>query len=173
MAYFLFKRWKERLFSLRREEVIPRETKLPLTFLPINDENAAWVTPLRGEIYEKQFREQLALGDFGYYACVDGKPVGYGWAKHTGSDDYFFEIGADCVYLCRFFVTEEMRGNGIYPALITALIEREANCVRFYIAVEEGNASSERGLSKVGFHFVGRYAFLRGFKHTFNKKQLR
>lgn len=171
MAYIL-KRWQERLFCLQREEIIPHEARIPITLLPINDKNAAWVIPLRGEIYEKQFREQLAMGDFGYYACVDGKPVGYGWAKHHGSRDYFFKVGGDCVYLCRFFVAEEMRGNGIYPALITGLIEKEADCTRFYIAVEKGNQASERGLLKVGFRFVGQYAFLRGLRYTFNKKIL-
>ena len=172
MAYFLFKCWHERLFHIERGKVIPKASDLPLSFVPITEENAHLVCALRGKEYEAQFRYQLSLGDFGYYAYYDGKPIGYGWAKHADSDDYFFKINEGCVYLCRFFVHESMRGQGIYPSLISALIEREKETDTFYIAVERGNTSSERGLKKVGFGHVKEYGFLRGFKHTFNKKKL-
>lgn len=115
MAYFLFKCWHEQLFFAERERAVPRVTDLPVTLVPITEENAALVRDLRGARFEEQFRYQLSLGDFGYYACLDGKPIGYGWAKHAGSDDYFFKIGAGCVYLCRFFVHETARGHGVYP----------------------------------------------------------
>lgn len=172
MAYFLFKCWHERLFHIERGKVTPKSSDLPLSFVPITEENAHLVCALRGKEYEAQFRYQLSLGDFGYYAYYDGKPIGYGWAKHADSDDYFFKINDGCVYLCRFFVHESMRGQGIYPSLISALIEREKETDTFYIAVERGNTSSERGLKKVGFGHVKEYGFLRGFKHTFNKKKL-
>lgn len=172
MVYFLFKCWHERLFRVHRGNVIPHTARVPITLEPITEENAGIAKTLRGEIYAKQFCEQLTMGDFGYYACVDGTPVGYGWGKHAGSDDYFFKIADGCCYLCRFFVHESMRGQGIYPALITALIERESDCDHFYIAVERGNEASERGLKKVGFSFVKEFGFIRGFKHTFNKKKL-
>lgn len=172
MAYFLFKRWPERLFRVRRKDAVPQKAAVALTFVPIDGENAAWVTQLRGQVYEGQFRRQLELGDFGYYACADGRPVGYGWVKHAGSDDYFFRITEGCCYLCRFFVHESMRGQGIYPELITRLIQRERECGCFYIDVERGNTASERGLKKVGFQFVKEFGFIRGFKHTFNKKTL-
>lgn len=173
MAYFLFKCWHERLFHIERGKVIPKASDLPLSFVPITEENAHLVCALRGKEYEAQFRYQLSLGDFGYYAYLDGAPVGYGWAKHSGSDDYFFNIGENCVYLCRFFVHEAARGKGIYPAIITKLIEKERAVDSFYIAVERGNVSSERGLCKVGFEFVKEYGFIRGFKKTFNKKMLK
>ena len=172
MAYFLFKCWHERLYSAKREDLIPVAPRIPIELVPITNENAYLVKELRGEIYEEQFAYQLSLGDFGYYAYVDGKPVGYGWVKHKGSDDYFFKITDGCVYLCRFFVHESMRGNAIYPALITALAERERDAETLYIAAERGNTASERGLLKVGFGFVREFGFIRGFKHTFNKYAL-
>ena len=172
MAYFLFKCWHERLFQIRREAVIPRKAKTELTFLPVDESNASWVRELRGTVYEGQFCQQLSMGDFGYYACVNGKPVGYGWVKHPGSSDYFFKTDEGCCYLCRFFVHQSMRGLGIYPELICKLIERESKYDCFYIAVELGNESSERGLKKVGFTYVKECGFIRGFRHTFNKKQL-
>lgn len=172
MAYFLFKCWHERLFSVERNNIVSHKNE-KLTFVPITNENASLVKELRGEMYEGQFLYQLSLGDFGYYAYLDDKPVGYGWAKHPRSDDYFYKIGEKCIYLCRFFVHESVRGHGIYPCIITALIEKENNFDKFYIGVERGNISSEKGLTKVGFKFIKEYGFIRGFKHTFNKKILK
>ena len=172
MAYFLFKRWPERLFRIHRKNVIPQKASIPFTLQEIHAENVHWVCSLRGDVYEKQFLTQLSLGDSGWYAMVDGKPVGYGWVKHPGSDDYFFRISSGCCYLCRFFVHESMRGRGIYPEMITELIRREPDCSCFYIDVERGNIASERGLRKVGFEFVKEFGFIRGFRHTFNKKTI-
>jgi len=173
MAYFLFKCWHERLFSVNRNDVVLQNSDLALKMVPITKENASLVCDLRDPVYEGQFRYQLSLGDFGYYAYLDDRPVGYGWIKHTGSDDYFFKIGEDCVYLCRFFVHESLRGHGIYPEIISALIQKEDTVKTFYIAVERGNESSERGLKKVGFQFIKEYGFIRGFKKTFNMKNLK
>ena len=172
MAYFLFKCWHEKLFRVKRADAKFQVSDLDLNMVPITEENLSLVRELRAPEYESQFRYQLSLGDFGYYAYHDGVPVGYGWVKHAGSDDFFFQIGEKCVYLCRFFVHESMRGHGIYPAIISALIDREQGIDSFYIAVERGNEASERGLKKVGFTFVKEYGLIRGFKKTFNKKTL-
>lgn len=172
MAYFLFKCWHEKLFRVNRPDVVLQQSDLELHMIPITEENVPLVCELRGPEYEGQFRYQLSLGDFGYYAYYDNHPVGYGWVKHTGSDDFFFKIGEGCVYLCRFFVHESMRGHRIYPEILSRLIQREDAARTFYIAVERGNESSERGLKKVGFQFVKEYGFIRGFKKTFNMKKL-
>ena len=173
MAYFLFKCWHERLFCVKRDKAELQKSSLALEMVPITEENISLVRELRGPEYEEQFKYQLSLGDFGYYAYHEGRPVGYGWAKHGGSDDFFFKIGEGCVYLCRFFVNEKVRGHGIYPELIGALIRKETSVDTFYIAVERGNVASERGLKKVGFEFVREYGFIRGFKKTFNMKKLK
>ncbi|MBR2466119.1 MAG: GNAT family N-acetyltransferase [Clostridia bacterium] len=169
----IIKIWHEKLFKLSRNDLVAHSARVPIELVPISAANAEPVKSLRGAEYEAQFLRHVALGDFGYYAVKDGVPVGYGWVKHEGSDDYFFKIGAHTDYLCRFFVREEERGQGIYPALITALIEREAEVDTFYIAVERGNESSERGLLKVGFKPVCEKSFLRVLKLTLNKKKIR
>ena len=56
-----------------------------------------------------------------------------------------------CVYLFRFLVHESVRGHNIYPEIITSLINREKDTATFYIGVERGNISLEKGLSKVEF----------------------
>lgn len=168
----IVKCWHERLFYLDKRNAKQCCSDIPLTMAAITKENAAWVRDLRGKEYEKQFLSQLDIGDFGYYACVDGKAVGYGWVKRHGSKDYFFDIGECCCYLCRFFVHESMRGHRIYPKLICALIEHETEVNDFYIAVERGNEASERGLLKVGFEFQKELSFLRVLRRTVNKYRL-
>ncbi len=171
--YFLFKCWHERLFYLNRNRFEPIESDLPIKMVEITEDNIDLVSTLRGEEFVAQFKYQLSLGDFGYYAYYEDKPIGYGWAKHTGSDDFFYNIESGACYLCRFFVHDSMRGHNVYPEIISNLIERETDINHFYIGVERGNISSENGLSKVGFEFVKEYGFVRGFKHTFNKKMLK
>ena len=173
MEYFLFKCWHERLFYLNKREALFKEAKVSVEMVPITAENLHLVKELRGADFEEQFKYQLSLGDFGYYAYFENKPVGYGWVKNPGSDDFFFNISANCCYLCRFFVHESMRGKEIYPALISALIRKKEEINSFYIAVERGNIASEKGLKKVGFKFIKEFGFIRGFKHTFNKKTLK
>lgn len=172
MKHFLFKLWHEQLFFLKRCNMVSRNPAIPLTYVEINQENSVLVRELRAEMYVSQFQRQLIMGDYGLYAFYEGKPVAYGWIKHSGSDDYFFEIGHETCYLCRFYTHESMRGQGIYPALITQLIGHEAWCDHFYIDIERGNCASQKGLEKVGFNFYKEYCFIRGFKHTINKKRI-
>ena len=164
--------WHERLFCLKRRDAVAQTASVPVKLVPVTEENADLVGTLRGAEYVSQFRQQLALGDFGYYACVGDEPVAYGWAKHPGSKDYFFRIGEGCCYLCRFFVHENMRGKRIYPQLICALMARETDAERFWIAVERGNEASERGLKKVGFTFVKEFSFFRVLGRTLNMHRL-
>ncbi len=168
----IIKIWHEKLFKLKKNDFLSHSARVPIELVPISLSNAELVTSVRGAEYKAQFLRHIALGDFGYYAVKNGVTVGYGWVKHAGSDDLFFKIGARAAYLCRFFVRKEERGQGIYPALITGLIEREASVDTFYIAVERGNESSERGLLKVGFSPVCEKGFLRVLRFTLNKKKI-
>lgn len=174
MAYFLFKCWREKLFRATPSDISLVEPRISFNLVPISETNAWLVDELRGKEYVEQFKRQLALGDKGYYAWIDNKPIGYGWIKHPGSDDYFFIIGEGCVYLCRFFVQTNYRGNRVYPSMINRLIATISDHDRqtYYIAVERGNEASERGLRKTGFSFVKEYTFIRGFKKTLNKRKL-
>ena len=172
MIHLLFKRWHEQLFFLKRCNMVPREPAVPLTYVEINQENSVLVRELRAEMYVSQFQRQLAMGDYGLYACYEGKPVAYGWVKHGGSDDYFFEIGHETCYLCRFYTHESMRGRGIYPALITQLIEHEAWCDHFYIDIERGNDASQKGWRRWASAFIKNIAFCADSNTLFIKKEL-
>lgn len=161
--------WNEELFYLNRKEKLEVISDLKVRFVPITLENLSLVENLRGKRYIKQFKKQIAYGDFGYYAYVEGKPIAYGWVKHKGSKDYFFKIEKNICYLCRFFTHVSVRGHNIYPLLILELIKHEKEYESFYIDIEEGNFSSERGLIKVGFKKIKKLRFFRIAKKTINK----
>lgn len=165
----IIKVWNEELFHIEREKICEVNSDLKIKFVPITSENLDLVENLRGKTYVNQFKEQINCGDFGYYACVDEKPVAYGWVKHKGSKDYFFEIEGESCYLCRFFTHSNMRGHNIYPLIILELMKHEKECNSFYIDIEEGNFSSEKGLIKVGFKKAKKLKFFRIFRKTINK----
>lgn len=169
-SFFYF--WKEKLYYLHRSNFKSVKSNCSLTFIDINLNNYFLIENIRGKKYVKQFKYQLSLGDYGVYALENDKIVGYGWVKHSGSKDYFYKFSDDICYLCRFFVIDAKRGYGIYPELISKLIESKACYNNFYINVEKGNIASERGLIKVGFRLDSEYTFFRALKHTFNKKML-
>lgn len=104
---------------------------------------------------------------------IDNVPVAYGWVKHKKSKDFFFLIEDGCCYLCRFYTHEDKRGHNIYPCLISALIEHEKECEKFYINIEKGNMASEKGLLKVGFKKIKEIRFFRVLRITLNKYLLK
>lgn len=165
--------YREKLYTLQIDNRIKVVPRIDVNFEKITLENCHLVTELRGKIYLKEFKKMLETNDYGLFAVIGGKPVGYGWAKNKGSKDYFFEIN-EC-YLCRFFVSNSYRGLNIYPTIIQELIikmNKEEGIEKFYIAVENTNKPSIKGISKLGFKFIKEYSFLRILKITLNKKKL-
>lgn len=160
----------EELFYLNRKEKLKVILDLKIKFIPITLENLYLVENLRGKRYIKQLRDQMI---FGYYAYVDDKPVAYGWVKYKGSKDYFFKIEKNCCYLCRFFTHASVRGHNIYPLLVLELIKHEKEYESFYIDIEEGNFSSEKGLVKVGFKKIKKLKFFRVLKRTIKQYSLK
>lgn len=165
--------YSEQLYKLMFSQVrnvLPRQE---VSFVQINKNNYREVEFVRsGAFYVRDFRKMLSLGDYGIYVCVDGRPVGYGWAKVKTSKDYFFHV-SDC-YLCRFYVNPEWRGKNFYPAMICKLIQdfRKEGFGTFYIAVESTNIPSQKGIEKVGFVYQKTLRFRRLLKMTLNKYQL-
>ena len=159
------------LHEIDRQEMVICQSKIPLSFVPVDFENAKIVKNLRGKKYIKKFKKQLKNGDYGLYAFCDGVVVGYGWQKNAGSKDLFYIIDDGCSYLSQFFVNSTYRGKNIYPVIINELINT-TDYNKYYIAAYDTNTSSLRGISKVGFSFVRHDVFVRFLKKTFFKKRL-
>lgn len=165
-------------FSLNVADFKPVHARLDIEYVQITKENYNLVEKInKNPAIENQ---QLKRGDTGFFALYNGRVVGYGWYKDENSKfcDSFYRVKrkkGNLCYLCRFFVCEEMRGNNIYPAMITKLIEhreKKSPGGKYYISAYTDNLSSINGLLKVGFRFVGRYKFVRLLKTTINKKTL-
>lgn len=170
----LFKAYSQKLYMINYNDISFRLQNDNISFIRIDDNNLEIVKNLSGSKNMKQFKQQLSKGDIGIYVCIDNYPVGYGWLKNNKASDFFYNIGS-VNYLCRFFVKEEYRGRGLYPAMIVELanIGKEVyGNLRFFISVESNNISSERGIKKVGFSFIEHNKFIRILKITLNKKNL-
>lgn len=165
--------YSERLYKLMLPQVRKVPPKQEVSFVRISEDNYLNVKSVRpGSFYVRDFKKMLSLGDYGIYVCVNGMPVGYGWAKEDGSQDYFFHVRG--CYLCRFYVNPEWRGKNFYPAMICQLIQyfQEKGVDTFYIAVESKNMPSRKGIEKVGFVYQETLRFYRLTKMTLNKYQL-
>lgn len=169
----IFKIYTDNLYYLFSDDKKIIYSKYNIEYEVFTSQNHFKVGLLRGKGYIKQFLKMLEYGDLGVFAKIDNDYVGYGWAKFSNSKDYFFKI--DNCYLCRFYVDNNYRGRSIYPNIINWLID-EAKIKKeldvYFLAIEEGNRSSIKGATKVGFKYFSTYKFYRFLKLTFNKKKL-
>lgn len=146
-------------------------TDLNYSFERITSENLKLISDISNEKI-CNFQKMLSWGDYGVFIFVNGKPVGYGWAKCKESRDYFFNIGEVC-YLCRFYINSDFRGHNLYPMTIKHLIEQFSKQYNdIYIAVDPANIPSIRGVMKLNFEFVSVLRFMRFLKITFRKFKL-
>jgi GNAT superfamily N-acetyltransferase len=94
-----------------------------------------------------------------YVACIGGEIAGWGWSATAG-----FEIGELGIsaslphgnrYLWDFVTLPAWRGQGIYPALIQAMLQDDTDADRFWVGHDAPNVASGRGITKAGFQKVG------------------
>ncbi|HYI13974.1 MAG TPA: GNAT family N-acetyltransferase [Thermomicrobiales bacterium] len=94
-----------------------------------------------------------------YVALIGSEIVAYGWAATTtasiGELGVEMRIASNERYLWGFVTLPNWRGQGIYPALIQAMLRQEADADRFWIGHDVGNDASASGILKAGFVPVG------------------
>ena len=163
-----YSKYKMNLYSVTKGSMRKVNYEEKIVFVPISWDNIELVKELRGKKYVKDFEEHLKNNDLGLYALCDGMPVGYGWKKNK---DVFYKFDSKTCYLGNFYVNNSYRGKGIYPSLISELIN-QLNYKRYYIAAYDTNKSSINGLLKVGFSFVRQDVFYRILKVTIVKKNI-
>lgn len=105
-------------------------------------------------------------------ALINGNIVGYGQLKTNKSHDNFYKIGKQTAYLSSFYTDPDYRGCGIYPAVISYLVESAPQYNEFFISAYTTNSSSINGLTKVGFVPIKRLCFLRILRTTVNRYHL-
>lgn len=96
----------------------------------------------------------------GVAAICDEEVVGYGWLKNKKAHDSFYKIKGACIaYLCEYYVDASLRGNNIYPAMISYQIENH-DYSKYFISAYSSNLASKKGIVKVGFNAEASFVFL-------------
>lgn len=94
-----------------------------------------------------------------YVARIGPEIVACGWAAtksaSIGELGVQMRIAPNERYLWGFVTLPDWRGQGIYPALIQAMLRQEAYAGRFWIGHDIGNDASASGILKAGFVPVG------------------
>ncbi len=118
------------------------------------------------ELDPREVQHRLDGHHRAYVAHLHGTPVAYGWVATSGASigelGLSFVLAAGDRYLWDFKTLPAWRGRGIYPRLLQAILRQEAHdAERFWIIHAPENGSSEAGIRKAGFQFVGELSFHR------------
>lgn len=161
----------KRVFKIRRQKVFfltnPNDinavtAKKKINLIDVTFDNVDFVKVLRSEAQVKVFYSFLEEGQYGVYAKLNDKVIGYAWAKVCRKDfcrvNSYMDISKDEALIHYCNVSKYYRGNNIYPAMLVTLCHRlfyEAKVKRIIIDTEMNNHSSLRGIAKVGFKLLG------------------
>lgn len=54
------------------------------------------------------------------------------------------------------FTRKDFRGKGIYPTVLSCIVEENGPDKNYYMLVDENNTASKRGMEKAGFEEIGK-----------------
>lgn len=141
------------LWLWRRGESLPRLTSgLAAQFEPLaDDEELARVAGLLvDEVAARRWHDNRA-----YLARIGGELAAYGWACHgtaeCGWRNLPFTVRPGDCYLWDFATLPRWRGNGLYPALLTWILQRTEPIDRYWIMHNQDNLASRHGIVRAGF----------------------
>ena len=108
----------------------------------------------------QQVEARIRGGNVPYMAYIGGEPAAYGWSAwrrgRIGELGMEFNMPEDNRYLWDFLTVPHLRGRGIYPRLLQAILAMErGEAERFWIGHGPGNPESGRGIVRAGFRPVG------------------
>lgn len=138
---------------------------LPLIHQPgglvIQESTDAKLLSVLGNTSEDDVTKRLATDHLAFVAYVHQQPAAFGWmarGKATiGELNHSFVLPLRNRYLWNFRTLEEYRGLGIYPALLQHIVHSEGRkASRYWIIHAPENTSSLKGITKAGFHYVGK-----------------
>ena len=166
-----FVKYHMNLYNLTRENFQLHKAPEDITFACVTKEILDANKASYPGKYNK-WKHNLKKGAEGLFAICDNKVVGYGCLKTKGVKDTFYKIGKNAAYLSDFFVDEDFRGRGIYPAMLSHFVITHPECCEFFISAYTRNISSLNGLQKIGFQYIRSLVFVRTLKMTLNKYKI-
>lgn len=105
----------------------------------------------------RDFADRLQGGHEGFVATIGGEVVGFLWMATNSlwieEIEYAYRLPPGEAFIYDGFVDPAFRGRGIYPALITAAVQRPRpqEFDSILIAALASNPASLRGITKAGF----------------------
>lgn len=125
--------------------------------------DAAYVATIMGRPLE-QIEQRFAAGHRVYLATRDGVAAAWGWvatrSARIGEVDATLTLPTAHRYLWNFVTLREQRGLGIYPRLLEAIMNEEAQEASwFWIAYAPENHASASGITRAGFAIVAELSF--------------
>ncbi len=112
-----------------------------------------------------ELAERFAAGHRAHVAWLDGVPAAFGWVAtrtaRLGELDATLRLAPDERYLWNFVTVPAMRGRGVYPRLLDAILAGLAaeGVRRAWIAYAPENHASAAGIRKAGFVPVADLSF--------------
>lgn len=104
-------------------------------------------------------RQRIEAGHRPWIARIGDEIVAWGWVatREAGISELglWFPLPERERYLWNFVTRPAWRGQGIYPAMLRAILARELDADRFWIGHDLDNAASRSGILKAGFTLVG------------------
>ena len=154
---------RQAVYELRTPaEIAPQETRISAAIELVTHENVRDAADFRPQAVAETFRRFLDEGQVGYFARHEGRVIGHAWAelcratRCKGCGYMPLERDDALIHYCS--VSEDFRGNNVYPAMLTALsrsLFSDHGIRRVVIDTEIDNHASMRGIEKTGFKRIG------------------
>jgi ribosomal protein S18 acetylase RimI-like enzyme len=129
-----------------------------LSIREARDEDAAAYERDIGTDLADRVRQRLASpGSSCWIALRGSRIVHASWvvtqSAWVGEADRFFVVPPGDAYIYESFTAPNMRGRGVYPAVLTTIAARlgDRDLTKLWIAAERTNHSSLRAIEKAGF----------------------
>ena len=123
---------------------------------PVTQENLADILNFQPLRYVDVFRNFLALGDRGYYAYLGDKCVHRSWVKSNEQMVYMhwaypMQLQPNQYFIHYCETDTQARGKGIYPAVLSKIVNDFRENGEILIGVNAKNTASIKGVQKAGF----------------------
>ena len=141
----------------------PLPTLAPLPGFRATQSNDVALIARLAALEPAEVQRRLDTGHRAYVGHLDGVPAAYGWVAGVGAEigelGVAFVLPAGDRYLWDFATLPELRGRGIYPHLLQAIIASERDAQRLWIIHAPENLPSCKGIERAGFVPVGELSF--------------
>lgn len=142
----------------------PGPVLAPVAGLVVQREDDAQVMAALQDRSPVDIQARFDSGHRAYVALLNGERAAWGWVATTSAEigelNSAFRLAPRERYLWNFVTVGAFRGRGIYPRLLTAIVDAELpDADRFWIAYAPENRASGSGIRRAGFRMLAELSF--------------